>query len=158
MMTTEGQVDCSRLRGPGLLEVSRESPTLSNMARNLLLAECAQRNYPLSVGDIRTAFLRGDDTEISREVYAEPPKEVREHLQMTDTQLSRIVKAIYGLLHAPKKWHESLPRFLQDDGWTVHALDPCLYKLVEPNGDVVGFLVGVHVDDVVTGGVGELYA
>ena len=46
---------------PGLLEVSRESPTLSNIGRNLLFAECAQRKFPISVGDIRTAFLRGDE-------------------------------------------------------------------------------------------------
>ena len=42
---------------PDLLEVDRESPTLSAMGRNLLLTQCAQRKYPVSVGDIRTAFL-----------------------------------------------------------------------------------------------------
>ena len=110
----------------------------------------------MCVGDIRTAFLRGDDTELDREVYAEPPKEVREQLQMSETQIFRIVKAIYGLLHAPKKWHESLSRFLREDGWTTHALDPCLYKLLDPNGCVVGYM-GVHVDDVVTGGTGDFY-
>ena len=141
---------------PGLLEVSRESPTLSTMGRNLLMAECAQKAYGLSVGDIKTAFLRGDNTELEREVYAEPPPEVKQHLGMSDTQLFRIVKAIYGLLHAPKKWHESLSRFLQEDGWTPHALDSCLYKLVDPQGCVVGYL-GIHVDDVVTGGVGSFY-
>ena len=141
---------------PGLFEVSRESPTLSSMGRNLLLSECAQRGYRVCVGDIRTAFLRGDDTELDREVYAEPPKEVREQLQMSETQIFRIVKAIYGLLHAPKKWHESLSRFLREDGWTTHALDPCLYKLLDPNGCVVGYM-GVHVDDVVTGGTGDFY-
>ena len=88
---------------PDLLEVDRESPTLSAMGRNLLLTQCAQHKYPVSVGDIRTAFLRGDDTEMQREVYAEPPPEAKELLGMTDTQVLRIVKAIYGLLHAPKR-------------------------------------------------------
>ena len=102
------------------------------------------------------SFLRGDNAELEREVYAEPPPEVKQHLGMNDTQLFRIVKAIYGLLHAPKKWHESLSGFLQEDGWTPHALDSCLYKLVDPQGCVVGYL-GIHVDDVVTGGVGSFY-
>ena len=34
---------------PGLLEVSRESPTLSSMGRNLLLSECAQQGYRVCV-------------------------------------------------------------------------------------------------------------
>ena len=141
---------------PGLLEVERESPTLSNMGRNLLLAECSQRRYKVSVGDIKTAFLRGDDTELSRQVYADPPKEVKEVLGMTDTQIFRMVKAIYGLLHAPKKSYESLSRFLKENGWQQHALDQCLYKLVGPQGDVHGY-IGIHVDDIVTGGQGSMY-
>ena len=78
---------------PGLLEVSRESPTLSTMGRNILLSECARQKFPVSVGDIKTAFLRGDDSELERDVYAQPPPEVKAHLGMSDTQLFRVVKA-----------------------------------------------------------------
>ena len=142
---------------PNLLEIPRESLTLSTMGRNLLLTECARKSFRVSVGDIKTAFLRGDDTEWSRQVYADPPPEVKAQLGMTDTQVFRIVKAIYGLLNAPKMWHESLSQFLLKQGWVRHATDQCLYKLLDPESqEVVGYL-GVHVDDIITGGRGDFY-
>ena len=141
---------------PDLLDVERESPTLSAMGRNLLLATCAQEKLRVAVGDIKTAFLRGDNTEVQREVYAEPPEEAKALLGMSETQVFRILKAVYGLLHAPKKWFESLSRFLVHDGWVPHCLDQCLFKLVSPEGEIVGYL-GVHVDDVLTGGTGSYY-
>ena len=142
---------------PELLQVPRESPTLSHLGRNLLLTQCAHRGFKVSVGDIRTAFLRGEDTEWCRQVYADPPSEVKQHIGMTDTQVFRIVKAIYGLLHAPKMWHESLSKFLLEQGWTRHATDQCLYKLVDPRTKEVIAYLGVHVDDIITGGEGSLY-
>ena len=96
------------------------------------------------------------NTEWGRQIYAEPPQEVKDILGMTDTQVFRIVKAIYGLLHAPKRWHESLSRFMIQDGWRVHSLDKCLFKLMDATGCVVGY-AGIHVDDIVTGGRGLLY-
>ena len=75
---------------------------------------------------------------------------------MADTQVFRIVKAIYGLLHAPKRWFESLSRYLKENGWIPHALDQCSFKLLDSEGTVVGVL-GLHVDDVLTGGKGDLY-
>ena len=89
-------------------------------------------------------------------MYADPPPEAKALLGMSDTQIFRIVKAIYGLLHAPKRWFESLSRFLVEEGWTVHSLDQCWLKLVSKQGDIIGFL-GLHVDDVITGCAGELF-
>ena len=141
---------------PDLLQVDRESPTLSSLGRNLLLTECAQRNFDVCVGDIRAAFLSGDNTEVDREIFAYPPAEAKALLGMSDTQVFRIVKAIYGFFHAPKRWFESLSRFLLQDGWSVHDLDQCLFKWIDGSGTIGGYL-GLHVDDVITGGSGDYY-
>ena len=140
---------------PRLVELPREAPTLSSMGRNLVLSLAARNKTPLFLGDIKTAFLQGESSELKEHVYGEPPPEVRERLQMRPDQILRIAKAIYGLLNAPKKWFESLSAFLRDDGWKPHKLDQCLF-ILERNGCVHGYL-GVHVDDVVCTGSGSVF-
>ena len=140
---------------PRLLELPRESPTLSTLGRNLILSHSARHRSPLAAGDIKTAFLQGSQSELGEEIYGLPPAEVRAQLNMTPTQVLRIAKAIYGLLNAPKAWNESLCEFLRSDGWIQHQLDQCLFKRVE-NNRVTG-LLGIHVDDILTTGCGSDY-
>ena len=137
------------------LDLPREAPTLSTMGRNLSVSAASRNRTPLCAGDIKTAFLQGEQSELDEEIYGLPPPEVRAHLQMTPTQILRIAKAIYGLLIAPKAWNESLCSFLRSDGWIQHQLDQCLFKCVHA-GEVVGYL-GIHVDDVITTGSGPEY-
>ena len=82
---------------PDLLTLKRDSPTLSTQNRNMVLALTACNHWRAYVGDIKTAFLNGDKTEIDREIFAEPPEEVRRMLNMKDSELFRIQKAVYGL-------------------------------------------------------------
>ena len=116
----------------------------------------AKYHLPLAAGDIKTAFLQGGQTELGDELYALPPDEVKMALGMKDHEILRIANAIYGLLNAPKKWFESLSTFLIQDGWVQHSLDKCLYKRVDSQNQVCGYL-GFHVDDVLTAGAGLEY-
>lgn len=68
---------------PDLLKIPRDSPTLSTVGRNLLFAVSSHHNWSLSIGEIKTAFLNGDDTEYHRDIYAEPCEAAREMLSMT---------------------------------------------------------------------------
>ena len=43
-----------------------------------------------------------------------------------------------------------------NDGWLIHSLDKCLFKRLDENGFVCGYL-GIHVDDVLTTGSGDIY-
>ena len=140
---------------PRLTHLPREAPTLSNLGRNLLMSCSASDKTPLFVGDIKTAFLQGKQSEIQENVFAEPPPEVRKHLGMKDTEILRITKAIYGLLNAPKQWFESWSSYLIESGWTQHRLDQCLYKLIV-DGKLCGYL-GMHVDDILCTGSGEYF-
>ena len=143
---------------PDLTSLDRDAPTLSVLFRNLLLAQTASRKFRLAVGDIKTAFLQGDDTEEARRVFADPPPDVKENLGMKDTELFRLKKAVYGLLNAPKRWFEKLSRTLCDLGWVQHQLDKCMFLLYSDSDphELIG-MCGMHVDDLLCAGVGDKY-
>ena len=140
---------------PDLLKISRDSPTLSTFGRNMLLTQASMRNWTLQVGDIKTAFLNSDDTEVERQIFGEPPPDAKQLLGVPETKLFRIRKAIYGLLNAPRRWMDKLSRVLREDGWLQCKLEPCLWRLFH-DGQLTG-LIGVHVDDILCCGAGCKY-
>ena len=142
---------------PDLLYLKRDSPTLATQSRNMILAIAAAHGWQGFVGDIKTAFLNGDKTEAQREIYAEPPEEVRRMLNMKPYEIFRIMKAVYGLLHAPRAWADKLGKELQAQGWQQSRLEPCVWRLYGDDGTLCG-LIGVHVDDVMCFGNGEVFA
>ena len=141
---------------PDLLHLKRESPTLSTQNRNLLLALAAQRGWKVNIGDIKTAFLNGDQTERSRNIGADPPEDVRRLLGMKPWEIFRILKAVYGLLHAPKVWYDKLAQVLESQGWQRSRLEPCVWRFFDLEKNLIG-LIGCHVDDLVCAGEGSLY-
>ena len=141
---------------PDLLHLKRDSPTLATQNRNMILAIAAAQGWQGYVGDIKTAFLNGDQTEAQREIFAEPPEEVRRMLNMKPSEIFRILKAVYGLLHAPRAWSDKLRKELRNQGWVQSKLEPCVWRLYE-NGVLCG-LIGVHVDDVLCCGSGSQFS
>ena len=129
---------------PDLLKIERDDPTLSTTGRNMVFAITSKRRWRMALGDIKTAFLNGDDTQYARQIYGEPPNDVKQYLGMSDKELFRIRKAIYGLLNAPRKWVEKLWKELRNDGWTQSTLEPCVWRLFSGT-ELVG-LLGIHVD------------
>ena len=100
--------------------------------------------------------MQGSKSELDEEVYGLPPDDVRQSLQMAPHEFLQIAKAVHGLLNAPKCWYESVSQFLIDDGWIIHSLDKCLFKRVDQNNGVCGYL-GIHVGDVLSAGRGHEY-
>ena len=141
---------------PSLLQLSRDSPTLSVQSRNLMLALTAIHHWPLWAGDIKTAFLNGDKLPPEKQLFGEPPNEVREELGMKPHEVLRIQKVIYGLLHAPRAWMEKLNSVLQSHGWVTSRLEPCIWRLFNESGELQG-LIGCHVDDLLVSGKGDLF-
>ena len=119
----------------------------------MVLALAAARGWRGFVGDIQTAFLNGDKTEAQREIYAEPPEEVCRMLNMKPYEIFKIMKAVYGLLHAPGAWADKLGKELLAQGWKQSKLEPCVWRLYDQAGDLCG-LIGVHLDDVLCVGPG----
>ena len=67
---------------PDLTEIRSESPTISRLSQ-LILQLSASRGIRLRKGEVKTAFLSGDREEARRDVYAEPPQEMCDKLQIT---------------------------------------------------------------------------
>ena len=51
---------------PDLVKLRAEAPTLSKQGRHLMLQLGCSMNFRFEVGDVKTAFLRGDKTETKR--------------------------------------------------------------------------------------------
>ena len=135
---------------PDLTEIRTESPTLSRLSRQLILQISASRGFRLRKGDVKTADLSGDREEAKRDVYAEPPQELRDKLQVTREQVLKLETAVYGLRNAPRAWWKRVVRVLTDIGWIQHQLDQCTFMFM--NGPELVGLIGVFVDDFLVAG------
>ena len=99
---------------------------------------------------MKTAFLSGDREEARRDVYAEPPQEMRDKLQITREQVLELETAVCGLRNAPRAWLTRVVRDLTETGWVQHQLDQCTFMFM--NGTELVGLIGVYVDDFLVAG------
>lgn len=85
-----------------LTEVATASHTMSKASRNILLSLAACLKLIVRAGDVTGAFLqtgrpfRLGTPELSAVFGAEAG----------ECQILRVLEAFYGLVHAPRKWHE----------------------------------------------------
>ena len=89
---------------PDLTETRSESPTLGRLSRQLISQLSASRGSRLRKGDVKTEFLPGDREEARRDVYAEPPQEMRDKLQITREQVLKLETAVHGLQNVARAW------------------------------------------------------
>ena len=137
-----------RFQDPDLTEVPRDSPTLSALSEALIMQWVASHKYRLISGDIKTAFLSGDED--IRNFFISPPDDVRQTLNLDHETVLRLRKAVYGLVNVPKKWWDRLKKSLIEHGFTSCALDPCAFVLRKI--EKIHGVLGVHVDGVIGGG------
>ena len=130
---------------PMLSEVERDSPTLTKLARMLIMQYAASSHWEIGSFDVKTAFLRGkvDD---NRLLGLEPPEEMRKMLGLKDAEVCRLLKGAYGLAAAPLLWFKEFRAGLLRLNFIQSPFDPCLFILPDANGQPQG-MVGIHVDD-----------
>lgn len=110
----------------------------------LLLALAVKNAWDVHHLDVKTAFLNG---EILQEVYVTQPegfvKRGKEHL------VCKLLKALYGLRHAPRAWYSKLNKILGDIGFVRYPYDQALYTRMIGNETLI---VAVYVDDLLVTG------
>ncbi|GJY95058.1 putative ribonuclease H-like domain-containing protein, partial [Tanacetum coccineum] len=93
--------------------------------------------------DVKSAFLYGT---IDEEVYVSQP------LGFVDpkypNKVYKVVKALYGLHHAPRAWYATLSTFLEQSGCRRWTIDKTLF-IKKDKKDIM--LVQVYVDDIIFG-------
>ena len=138
---------------PQITQVVRDSPTLSREGRHTILQCLAACQWELTSFDIKTAFLRGKADE-SNPLAMEPPRELRQKLNLTDQQVCALVGNAYGRVDAPLLFYKELSRHLHELQFRTHPLEPCIFILesgIGENRKLHGVL-GTHVDDGIGGG------
>ena len=152
---------------PQIENIPRDSPTLSRSSRMVILQLIASHAWKLQSFDIKAAFLQGQPQD-NRLIAVDPVNELREALNLSSNEITRLNKSAYGLIDAPYLWYCALVKELLRLGMEACPFDPCVFVLREdsviPQGDepapartspaqgaIVGVL-GVHVDDGIGGG------
>ena len=122
----------------------------------MLALQCiSSHRWGVKSFDIKTAFLRGSRQD-SRILGVEPPAELRCRMKLQDHETCELLKGAYGLINAPLLWYIELKGALQNLGFLVSPLDPCLFVLPKknpaPGESYIHGVLGIHVDDGIGGG------
>ena len=137
-----------------LVEVQSSAPTMSRLSRNLVLTTCANHKFRLRSGDVTSAFLQTQADMSSEELYVWAPSELAV-LFGADPEYPvlplKVVRAFYGLSHAPRKWFEQVVATLGKLGWRQLTADRCVFTMYE--GEELIGICGIHVDDFLIGGL-----
>ena len=62
-------------------------------------------------------------------------------------QCVRLLKAVYGLVNAPRRWWSRVRKDMARLGWQESAIEPCLWFLKDPKTGALKAMAVAHVDD-----------
>ena len=153
---------------PDIGEVKTDAPTISRLGLLTILQVVAshqrdEKPWTASAGDVSAAFLNGQP--IKRLLYMKQPK--TGFPDMEPGALLKIEKNIFGLVDSPREWWQEfrdtvLKKEIRHDGqgyrFKQSPVDSCmffLYKTDDEKENPCAYL-GVHVDDVLVAGEGDL--
>ena len=120
------------------------SPVAKLSSFRFILAIAARNDWNADTFDFNGAYLNGelDDNE---EIYMKPPPGYISEGE----QVKRLLKSLYGLKQAGRKWYDTLSRALTDLGFQVNNADPGVFTSHD-NADIT--ILAIHVDDcLITG-------
>ena len=142
-------------QAPNLLEVETAAPTLSRTGRNVLLTAASNAGMEVETGDVTSAFLQSLQSLEQENLVVWAPIELAAMFGANPEDsgmLMKLTKAFYGLVHAPRKWHETVVKAMNDFGWHQMKSDRCVFALRDNEGKLCA-LAGLHVDDFLIAGL-----
>ena len=129
-------------------KIPTSSPTAPRRSRQIFLTLAASLGFQTHKGDVKCAFLQGDldeqhaddddddnfkieSAQPVSDTFCEPVPELSRKLQLEHHQCVRLLKAVYGLVNAPR-------------GSSI--MEPCLWTFRDANG-VIHALCSEYVDE-----------
>ncbi|KAK4298329.1 hypothetical protein Pmani_029324 [Petrolisthes manimaculis] len=125
-------------------EVQSDSPTVSKEMLRSFVAILASKKWGVNSIDIKAAFLQSERFE--RDVYLIPPTEA----DCDSNVLWKLLKCVYGLNDAARKWYLTVKTFMLKMGCTKVKTDPAAFYWYD-DGELCGMFL-MHVDDFLWGG------
>ena len=121
----------------GLDYVETFAPVVRFDSVRLILAIAASEDMKLRQFDVKTAFLHGS---LDEEIYMEQP------IGFTDNtdKVCRLLKSLYGLKQASRKWNERFLDFIKKMNFEISKVDPCVF-IKREDGSLT--LMTIYVDD-----------
>ena len=116
-----------------------DSPTVANESLKIMLAVSANEGFTTINLDATNAFLQGK--EITCEVFAEPPKEMKRQ-----GILWRLKKSCYGLYDGSRNWFLAVKDELENLGCKQVTGDEAFFTKHSQDNKLEGLLC-LHVDD-----------
>ena len=109
-------------------------------------------SWCLWCGDVRTAFLQGQQEGRTQPLFMAPPRDgICVKAQVFSAPLYEILGNVYGLANAPRVWSLEVTKRLKGAGYEQHSLDRQLYLFWDtPSGHKAPILLSlaiVYVDD-----------
>ena len=115
---------------------------LSRTGRHVLLTVASNAKMVVESGDVTSAFLQTIGSLESQNliVFALAELAAMFGADRADAGvLMKLTKALYSLVHAPRKCHESVVSALLADGWAQLKCDCCLFALRDGQGRLFAF-------------------
>ncbi|PNX88255.1 retrovirus-related Pol polyprotein from transposon TNT 1-94, partial [Trifolium pratense] len=116
------------------------SPVAKMSTVRILLALASIKHWHLHQLDVNNAFLHG---ELKEDVYMTVPEGVN---SPKPNQVCKLLKSLYGLKQASRKWYERLTSLLLQQGYTQSTADYSLFTYHKDN-DFTALLI--YVDDII---------
>ena len=112
------------------------SPTVSHASTRALLVRAASMGHPIGQFDISNAFIRSSLRDEDR-IFLRLP---RHWSKDSRGDVVRLLRSLYGLRCAPRRWYDTYSSFLLKTGWERCPEDPGLFR----RGEV---FIACYVDD-----------
>eukprot|EP00965_Chrysotila_dentata_P093704 3097255-Pleurochrysis_carterae.AAC.1 len=98
--------------------------------------------------DFVAAYLQGE-LEQGEVVYCHPPPGYETIGPDGKTRICRVVKPIYGMAQAGRRWQRSLFPWLTSWGFKQSHSDPCVFSCERTTDGVTqSLIIGCYVDDL----------
>ena len=141
-------------------KIPTSSPTASRRSRQIFLTLATSLGFQTHERDVKCAFLQGDldeqrvddgdnfkieSAQPVSDTFCGPVPELSQKLQLEHHQCIRLLKAVYGLVNAPRRWYHRVATDLRNLTGEESVMEPCLWTLRDENG-VIHALCLVYVD------------
>ncbi|GKC83272.1 zinc finger, CCHC-type containing protein, partial [Tanacetum coccineum] len=99
--------------------------------------------------DMKTTFLNG---ELDDEVYMNQPHGFI--MPGNEDNMCKLIKSLYGLKHAPKRWHQKFDEVILSNGYLLNQANTCAYRKFDES--CKGVVICLYVEDMMIFGTDQV--